>query len=135
MQITLVKSVAKNVYLLGETITYCLLFTNIGSSPATFNIWDTIPAVTTYAGCDNGTKGYASGCAKSGNLVIWNVTAPAGGFDTVCFYTKVTSLPFFMINREFLALMEDEKYLACAGGLLSDRKSSGYGRGNIQKNQ
>ena len=126
---------AKSTYLLGETITYCLLFTNIGSSAATFNIWDTIPAVTTYVGCDNGAKGYASGCGKSGNLVIWNVTAPAGGFDSVCFYTQVTSLPFFIVNREFLAMLDDEKYLASTGGFLEDRKFCGYWQGYIQKDQ
>jgi uncharacterized repeat protein (TIGR01451 family) len=107
--------VPKNIYILGDTITYCLTFTNNGLAPASFTIWDTIPAVTDMVGCDNGSKGYSTGCGTmtfgSNVLVIWNIAnVPVAGFDTVCFYVQVNRLPFLFMNREFLALLEDRKY-------------------------
>jgi uncharacterized repeat protein (TIGR01451 family) len=120
--------VPQNIYILGDTITYCLTFTNNGTGPASFTIWDTIPAVTDFVGCDNGTKGYSTGCGSLTMspwvLAMWNIAdVPVGGFDTICVYVKVNRLPFLFMHREFLALLEDREYMAFTreSGLI-DRK-------------
>lgn len=123
LQIALTKTVPQNIYILGDTITYCLSFRNNGTGPASFVIWDTIPAVTDFLSCNTGSNGYATGCSPmtigSDVLVIWNIVGvPAGGTDTVCFNVSINRLPYLPGVMEYFAM-------------LDERKQHAYGRNDI----
>jgi hypothetical protein len=126
-QISLTKTIpsGNHIYILGDTVHYCLNYQNTGASAASFTLWDTIPAVTDFVSCTNGT--YASGCGTqtfgSYVLIVWTVTnIPAGQSDSVCFDVKINRLPYLFENREFIALLEDDKYFACLKDNVSVRR-------------
>jgi len=76
-------------FMIGDTVTYCITVTNTSGSTVTFNIWDTIPDVTEYRGCDNS-------CSTSGGdtVVYWTITNLASDASaTRCFWVEVTDYP------------------------------------------
>jgi len=108
--IGIVKSASKQTVTLGETITFCLAITNNTSSSQTFNVWDTIPYVTTYRGCDNSCSTTTIG---SNFIVYWTISNIAPG-QTVnrCFWVEVTSLPENWLEREiFVNLINSKNFL------------------------
>jgi uncharacterized repeat protein (TIGR01451 family) len=99
--VTLIKSESKTIAVLGDTVTYCIAVSNgTASDVVGFKLWDTIPAVYTYLGCDNG-------CSKAGSLISWNITIPANSVVSVCFWGSITSYPYLKMNQEFLALLTE----------------------------
>lgn len=98
------KSVNKQIVSLGETITYCLSIYNNTGSTQTFNVWDTIPYVTTYRGCDNSCGTTTIG---SNFIVYWTISNLAAG-ETVqrCFWVEVTSLPENWFERYFFCTIK-----------------------------
>jgi uncharacterized repeat protein (TIGR01451 family) len=107
--IIITKSVNKTTAALGETITYCLSIFNNTSSSQTFNVWDTIPYVTTYRGCDNSCSTTTIG---SNFIVYWTISNIAPG-QTVnrCFWVEVTSLPENWLEREIFALLRNNNFV------------------------
>jgi hypothetical protein len=92
---------------IGSTITYTIHWTNDSGSTTTINIWDTVDAALTYAGCDNS-------CSYSAGLVSWSLAGrTAGSSGDVQFWAVVTGYPFWPIERPYLyaVLWRDEKLL------------------------
>jgi uncharacterized repeat protein (TIGR01451 family) len=99
--ISLSKSESESTAVFGDTVTYCITVSNGSSADVVgFHVWDTIPSVYTYIGCD-------SGCSKSGSLLTWTMTVPANSYITVCFWGKITSYTLFEWNKEFLELLKE----------------------------
>lgn len=76
----------------GDTITFCLFYSNDSSAVATINVWDTVSTFLTYVGCN-------SGCTPPGGpggVVSWSITGvPAlTGSGSVCFWGTVNGYPF-----------------------------------------
>jgi uncharacterized repeat protein (TIGR01451 family) len=83
----LVKTINVPTANLGDTVTYCVNWTNNSSAAQSFNVWDTVPASITYLGC-------ISGCAQSGGVVSWSlVGAAAATSGTFCFWGRVSGYP------------------------------------------
>ena len=71
----------------GNTVTYCLSWTNNSNSIQSFNVWDTVSPFITYLGC-------LSGCAEAGGVVSWTVSnAAAGANGSFCFWGTVSGYP------------------------------------------
>jgi len=101
------KSVNVTQATIGQTITYCITVTNTSASTVTFNLWDTLPTVLDYVGCDNS-------CSTSNvggrTIVYWTISnlAPSAS-ATRCFWGVVARYPwnpleknksvFAMLNR------------------------------------
>ena len=94
--VEITKSISKNIVSLGETITYCFNYSNTDSVAWNFNLWDTIPAVTDFVGCDNGctTQTYGSDV-----VVSWPIAATAGGTGTVCVWVAANRYPMLQDYR------------------------------------
>ena len=93
LSIELTKTINTNVAMLGDTITYCLNYRNAGSTAVSFRIWDTVPGVTDFVGCDNSCSTTTIG---GYTIVYWDLTnVPAGGTGQRCFWVRVARLPFF----------------------------------------
>ena len=85
--VTLVKSINKSVFSFGETVTYCLAWSNTGTAAVNIQIYDTVPYVLTYVGSDNGGS-------LAGGVVTWNLGSQAANTSgSVCFWGKITSYP------------------------------------------
>ena len=85
--VSLVKSINKTVFTLGETVTYCIAWSNTGTAAVNISIWDTLNPVLTYVGSDNG--GFATG-----NIIRWNLgvqAANTGG--NVCVWAFINAYP------------------------------------------
>jgi uncharacterized repeat protein (TIGR01451 family) len=107
--ITLSKTESKTQAVFGDTITYCITVSNGSASLVSgFQVWDTIPHVYTYIGCD-------TGCTQAGSLVSWTINIPANSYVTVCFWGQITSYTQFEWNKEFLALLDEKNYMYGAG--------------------
>ncbi|MCX8092750.1 MAG: DUF11 domain-containing protein [Candidatus Goldbacteria bacterium] len=106
----LFKSVNVTQATLGQTITYCITVTNTSGSTVTFNLWDTLPTVLDYVGCDNSCSVLNTG---GRTIVSWTISnlAPSGS-ATRCFWGVVARYPwnplyekrsiFALLNRYFL---------------------------------
>jgi uncharacterized repeat protein (TIGR01451 family) len=92
--VNITKTISKTTVALGDTITYCFNYNNTEASPWTFNIWDTLPSVTDFVGCDHGctTQTYGSAVVAS-----WPVTVPANGSGTVCMWVAANRFPFLIM--------------------------------------
>ncbi len=95
--LNLSKSASSTFAYLGDTITYCLTYTNSSSSDRDTNIWDTVPANTLYLGCSGGCD------LVGGTIVHWFLTVGAGYSGTLCFWVKVTGYPFINGESGFFA--------------------------------
>lgn len=115
--VEITKTINKNVVNMGETITYCFNYNNTDAAPWTFNIWDTIPAVTDFVGCNNGCTAATFG---SDVVVSWpTINAASGASGTVCMWVAVNRFPMRREDREFYVMpvnrSKDLEKLACAG--------------------
>jgi uncharacterized repeat protein (TIGR01451 family) len=109
--VNLAKSIDKGVVMLGDNITYCLTYTNPGPQVATFNIWDTIPWITDFVGCSTGTASSTCTVDTYGTtkVVRWTITNLAvGNWGFVCFWVKVSRLPYLIDGKEYYAMIDDE---------------------------
>jgi len=91
---------------MGDTVQYCITFTNVGAGPATFDIWDTIPDVTNFIWCTEGCTAPSSGSQGNTYVVDWHLTnVPAGASGTVCMWVQLERWPYFRPERlkEYLA--------------------------------
>jgi hypothetical protein len=84
------KTISKTTIALGETFTYCFDYSNPEAVARTFDLWDTIPAVTDFVGCDHACAVQTFGS----NVVIdWPITVPANGSGTVCAWVAANRYP------------------------------------------
>lgn len=82
----LVKTVNVAQATIGDTITYCLAWSNGSNSTVPYRIWDSVPSVISYQGC-------SLGCAVSAGVVSWNFSANAGTSGSLCFWGTVSGYP------------------------------------------
>jgi hypothetical protein len=88
--IAITKTISKTVLALGETFTYCFNYSNPEGVARTFNLWDTIPYVTDFVGCDHSctTQTYGS------NVVVnWSISVPSNGSGSVCMWVAANRYP------------------------------------------
>jgi len=104
--IQLTKTEDRTIMMLGETIQYCLNYTNSGAAPATFNIWDTIPDPMDFVSC-------TGGCSQVGNILVWTITnLGAGASGSVCFNARAARLPYLQTFEEYLAAINSGRRYA-----------------------
>ena len=99
--VTVAKTIDKTVVALNDIITYCFEIDNVAMIAQSFDLWDTIPAVTSYIGCDNG-------CVIDGSntVVSWPmITVNASDSRTVCFWVIADQYPYVDFE-EFLAFLK-----------------------------
>lgn len=71
----------------GETVTYSFNYSNDSGNTVTMSIWDTVPAMIQYLGCDNA-------CSQAGGLVQWSIPGVGpGASGTVSFWGVIASFP------------------------------------------
>jgi hypothetical protein len=104
---------------MGDTVQYCITFTNVGADYASFHIWDTIPDVTNFLWC---TSGCTTSGAQGNNFVVdWYITnVPPGESGSVCVWVELARFPYFKpgsmkeyfadINSRLMAYFRDDKY-------------------------
>jgi uncharacterized repeat protein (TIGR01451 family) len=85
--LALVKSSNVSQATIGDTITFCLAWSNDSGVIKVVNHWDTIPSTLTYVGCSNS-------CTKTGSVVSWSVNAAIGASGQACFWGKVNGYPW-----------------------------------------
>jgi uncharacterized repeat protein (TIGR01451 family) len=92
-------------YSLGDTVTYCVAYSNLGCDSSNFQIWDTVPSALLYQGAT--APGFVSG-----GIVQWTIPfVPAGGSGSVCFWGVLQSysaLPEFNGYLRDLALRPED---------------------------
>ena len=105
---------------MGDTVQYCISFTNVGADYATFHLWDTIPDVTNFLWC---TSGCTTSGAQGNNFVVdwYIVNVPPGEWGSVCVWVELARFPYFRpmktreylasLNSGFLELFKGEKYM------------------------
>jgi len=97
--VELVKTQDKDQVPLGDTVQYCIQFTNVGENQANFTIWDTIPGPLDFLWCTENCDGpvtYDTGaladqCPGSPGddcrVISWQfVDVPPGASGQVCFW-------------------------------------------------
>ncbi len=97
--VSITKTVNKNIFYLNETITYCFNYHNYDIAPATFRLWDTIPAVTDYIGCNGGCSVQTYG---SNVVVSWVITVPSNTSGSVCFWVLAARYPFLFFYPDVI---------------------------------
>ncbi|MCE5301372.1 MAG: DUF11 domain-containing protein [Spirochaetia bacterium] len=91
--IQLTKTENKTIVMLGETIQYCLNYTNASGATASFSLWDTVPSEMDYVNCTGGCTTIVSG---GRTIVKWDFTGIANGASgSVCFNARAARLPYF----------------------------------------
>lgn len=96
--ISITKTINKTTFNLNETITYCFNYSNPESVARSFQLWDTIPAVTDFIGCNGGCSVQTYG---SNVVVNWNINVGANGSGTVCMWVLAARYPYFKIMELF----------------------------------
>ncbi len=81
------KSANVSAAYLGDTVTYCITYTNNSTDDKDTDIWDTVPGNMVFSGCDNSCDTQAYGIY---NVVHWYIALPPGAYGTVCFYARIT---------------------------------------------
>jgi uncharacterized repeat protein (TIGR01451 family) len=106
-QVSLHKSIDKTQVTIGDTITYCLTYTNEGNNTVTsYAIWDTIPYVTQFIGCTGGCNWYVD--AAGNTVVYWIIpTINIGASGTVCFWVQVYRYPYLETEKEIFAYLQE----------------------------
>ena len=89
---------------IGDTVTYCLTVTNTSGSSVTFDLWDTLPEITSFVDCDNGCTNTTYG---SREVVHWEITLASDASATRCFWVTVDSYPYFILHKEYFARCEE----------------------------
>lgn len=85
--VSLVKSIAQTVYSFGDTVTYCIAWSNTGTAAVNMVITDPYDPILTFIGADNGGT-------NSGHTMTWNLgSQPANSSGTVCFWAQITAYP------------------------------------------
>jgi len=108
-QIALTKTESSTTVMLGGTVQYCLNYYNTGSATASFNIWDTIPAVTNFVSC----TGSCTQTTYGSNVVLsWSISSlAAGGNGSVCFVVQVVAVPYLIDDRDLFGMIDEEKLM------------------------
>ncbi|MBN2754344.1 MAG: DUF11 domain-containing protein [Candidatus Goldbacteria bacterium] len=91
LNIPMIKSANPIKGTFGDTITFCIEYTNANSEAVSFNIWDTVPYAMDYVSCDSGCGVNYYGDIK---VVYWVYTQLASGATgTVCFSAVIARYP------------------------------------------
>lgn len=106
--IALTKTIDKTVATIGDTISYCIIYTNNASyTITTLNIWDTIPAVTDFI---TGTAGFSTTGFTAPVVVSWTLSSVAPSASaTYCFTVRVARYPYNMLEQMHMLGVIDEK--------------------------
>lgn len=82
----LTKSSNVSTIAVGQTLTYCVAWTNDSGSPLTRTFYDQLAAQLTWVGGD-------PGCSATGQLVTCSFAAGAGASGSKCFWAVVNAVP------------------------------------------
>jgi uncharacterized repeat protein (TIGR01451 family) len=86
-RMALTKTVDRARAVVGDTITYCLHWSNDSSSAQPIVLWDTLHPVLSYVGADPAP-------AVSGSYLRWDLGAVAAGASgQICFWARITGYP------------------------------------------
>ncbi len=102
--VSITKTISATNVALGQVITYCFDYHNYDVASNTFGIWDTIPAVTDFVGCDSGCTTATYG---SNVVVSWSITDPSNTSGVACFWVAANRFPMKKEIDDFLALLGD----------------------------
>ncbi|MCX8092721.1 MAG: hypothetical protein N3E50_00980 [Candidatus Goldbacteria bacterium] len=102
--VTITKTINKTTFYLNETITYCFDYHNDDFASVTFNLWDTIPAVTDYIGCNGGCGVQTYG---SNVVVSWTINVAANASGSVCFWVRAARYPFLFFYPDIYLCRRD----------------------------
>ncbi len=97
--VLITKTINKTSFTLNETITYCFNYSNPEPTTRVFQLWDTIPAVTDFIGCNGGCSVTTYG---SNVVVSWTINVAASGSGTVCMWLLAARYPWLDL-MEFYA--------------------------------
>ncbi|MBP7793035.1 MAG: hypothetical protein KA120_08245 [Candidatus Goldbacteria bacterium] len=109
--VSITKTINKTSFFLNETVTYCFNYLNPENVARTFEIWDTIPAVTNFIGCNGGCGVTTYG---SNVVVNWNINVGANASGTVCMWLLAARYPY--LNKMEIFTFRNNVYGMDRGG-------------------
>ncbi len=84
------KSADRDQALVGDTITYTIVYCNDGSDPVDVDVWDTVPSDTSYLGSDTAPS-------SGPPILVWDVgVVNSGVCGTIKFWVQVDSIPAWL---------------------------------------
>jgi|GEM_PF-2176777 hypothetical protein len=119
--VSITKTISSSNVSLGQVITYCFDYHNYDVATANFGIWDTIPSVTDFVGCDSGCSTTTYG---SNVVVSWSLSVPTNTTGAVCFWVAANRFPMKDGAEKFLAMIGD------AFNAVTGKKQQGSGDKN-----
>jgi hypothetical protein len=102
--VSITKTISVTNVSLGQQITYCFDYHNYDVAPVNFNIWDTIPAVTDFVGCDSGCNTATYG---SNVVVSWPITVASNATGAVCVWVAANRFPANGPQESLFAMIGD----------------------------
>jgi len=107
--------VSKTEALIGDTLQYCITFTNVGAVVTDLVIWDTIPYEVDFLFCQGGgcTTYPATVNGLPTTVVQWEINGlEVGVSGSVCFLVRVARFPVttYIDNNDIFAFFERKKY-------------------------
>ncbi len=115
-RVSLHKSVSQTEALIGDTLQYCITFTNVGAVVTDLVIWDTIPYEVDFLFCQGSvctTSSVTDGNGLPRTVVQWEINGlEVGVSGSVCFLVRVARFPVITYgeNNDVYAYMESKKY-------------------------
>lgn len=93
--VPMTKSINVGSASIGDTITYCISWTNQSGGSTAISVWDTVPIVMAYLSCW-AQSGALTGCSYNPRVVLFNIGASVanGASGTVCFNAVITGYPW-----------------------------------------
>jgi len=91
LNVPMIKSANPMKGTIGDTITFCIEYTNTNSEAVSFNIWDTVPYAMDYVSCESGCGVNYYGDIKVVYWVLNGIVQGASGI--VCFDAVIMRLP------------------------------------------
>ena len=104
-EVSLTKTAQPTSARVGDTITYTIAYTNVGTVDVdTFYVWDTIPQTPAHLTAVNVGTGM-----QTGNLIVWNQgPLSVGASGSVTWTAVITSIPYFpLYDKEYLGYLID----------------------------
>jgi hypothetical protein len=93
--VPMTKSQSVSSATIGDTVTYCMTWTNNTGGAASISIWDTVPITMAYLSCW-AASGSLSSCSYSPRVTLFTIGAAIanGASGQVCFSAVITGYPW-----------------------------------------
>jgi uncharacterized repeat protein (TIGR01451 family) len=82
----ILKTASVSTATIGDTVTFCMQWTNDSAASQTIILWDSVPSMLTYLGSA------PSGTVNAG-VVSWSISAGSGSTGSDCFWGIVSGYP------------------------------------------